>query len=71
MDENKRIEMIKKWQQLIYDEQAYTFCGHQQQDISTIRDLKIPGGIIISQAPLYNEWWVQKALIIYSISSLK
>jgi peptide/nickel transport system substrate-binding protein len=25
LDENKRIELIKRWQKLIYDEQPYTF----------------------------------------------
>lgn len=59
-DDTKRIEIIKKWQQLIYDEQPYTFLWSANSRY--IYDFRFKNTRWYAKAPSpnYNEWWVPK-----------
>jgi len=61
-DEAKRIELLKKWQQLIYDEQPYTFLWSAKSRY--IYDTRINNVKWYDKAPSpqYNEWQVPKLL---------
>ncbi|RPI15385.1 MAG: hypothetical protein EHM58_14245 [Ignavibacteriae bacterium] len=59
-DDNKRIEIIKKWQQLIYDEQPYTFLWSGQSRYIYDARFKNTRWYAVSPSPKYNEWWVPK-----------
>jgi peptide/nickel transport system substrate-binding protein len=58
MDENKRITMIKQWQQLIYDEQPYTFLWSPRARYIYDKRFKNARWYNIQPSPSYNEWWV-------------
>jgi peptide/nickel transport system substrate-binding protein len=60
LDENKRIELIKKWQKLIYDEQPYTFLWSPKARYIYDKRFKNARWYNIQPSPRYNEWWVPK-----------
>lgn len=60
MDENKRIEIIKKWQKLIYDEQPYTFLWSPTARYIYDKRFKNTRWYNYQPSPAYNEWWVPK-----------
>ncbi len=59
-DDSKRIEIIKKWQQLIYDEQPYTFLWSGNSRYIYDTRFKNTRWYAKSPSPQYNEWWVPK-----------
>jgi len=66
LDENKRVELIKKWQQVIYDEQPYTFLWSPKARY--IYDTRFKNARWYNQipSPSYNEWWVPKSVQKYT-----
>jgi len=58
MDETKRIALIKQWQQLIYDEQPYTFLWSPRARYIYDKRFKNARWYNIQPSPSYNEWWV-------------
>ncbi len=58
MDESKRIIMIKQWQQLIYDEQPYTFLWSSRARYIYDKRFKNTRWYNIQPSPTYSEWWV-------------
>jgi len=66
MDENKRIELIKKWQKLIYDEQPYTFLWSPTARYVYDKRFKNTRWYNYQPSPAYNEWWVPKATQKYT-----
>jgi peptide/nickel transport system substrate-binding protein len=60
MDENKRIDILKKWQKLIYDEQPYTFLWSSRSRYIYDMRFKNARWYNIQPSPSYNEWWVPK-----------
>lgn len=61
MDENKRIEIIKKWQKLIYDEQPYTFLWSPRARYIHDKRFKNTRWYNIQPSPSYNEWWTPQS----------
>ncbi len=61
MDENKRVNIIKQWQQLIYDEQPYTFLWSGRARYIYDKRFKNTRWYNIQPSPSYNEWWVPVA----------
>lgn len=57
MDENKRVELIKRWQQLIYDEQPYTFLWSSRARYISDKRFKNTRWYNYQPSPAYNEWW--------------
>jgi peptide/nickel transport system substrate-binding protein len=57
-DETKRIEIIKKWQQLVYDDQVYTFLWSPKARY--VYDMRFKNARFYAKrnSPLLNEWWV-------------
>jgi peptide/nickel transport system substrate-binding protein len=66
LDENKRIELIKKWQKLIYDEQPYTFLWSGKSRYIFDMRFKNARWYSYQPSPAYNEWWVPKATQKYT-----
>lgn len=57
MDEGKRIELIKRWQKLIYDEQPYTFLWSPRARYIYDKRFKNARWYNYQPSPSYNEWW--------------
>lgn len=57
MDESKRLEIIKRWQKLIYDEQPYTFLWSPRARYIHDKRFKNARWYNIQPSPSYNEWW--------------
>jgi peptide/nickel transport system substrate-binding protein len=57
MDEAKRIELIKRWQKLIYDEQPYTFLWSPRARYIYDKRFKNTRWYNYQPSPSYNEWW--------------
>jgi len=59
-DESKRIEIIKKWQQVIYDDQVYTFLWSSKARY--IYNSRFRNCMFYDKRNSYNlnEWWVPK-----------
>jgi peptide/nickel transport system substrate-binding protein len=57
MDENKRIDLIKRWQKLIYDEQPYTFLWSPRARYIYDKRFKNTRWYNYQPSPSYNEWW--------------
>ncbi|MCX7877513.1 MAG: ABC transporter substrate-binding protein [Ignavibacteria bacterium] len=66
MDEAKRIEIIKKWQQLIYDEQPYTFLWSPRSRYVYDSRFKNTRWYNYQPSPSYNEWWVPQGAQKYT-----
>ncbi len=58
MDENKRIAIIKEWQQLIHDEQPYSFLWSPRARYIYDKRFRNARWYNIQPSPSYNEWWV-------------
>jgi peptide/nickel transport system substrate-binding protein len=69
-DENKRIEIIKQWQKLIYDEQPYTFLWSTKARYVFSDRFKNARWYNKQPSPNFNEWWVPKATQKYTQSPL-
>jgi ABC-type transport system substrate-binding protein len=69
-DENKRIEIIKQWQKLIYDEQPYTFLWSTKARYVFSDRFKNARWYNKQPSPKFNEWWVPKATQKYTQSPL-
>lgn len=67
-DEAKRIEMLKKWQKLIYDEQPYTFLWSPKARYIYNDRFKNTRWYNRGNSPALNEWWVPKSLQKYTQS---
>ncbi len=65
-DETKRIEMIKKWQKLIYDEQPYTFLWSPKSRYIYNARFKNTRFYNRGSSPIVSEWWVPKGTQKYS-----
>lgn len=59
-DEAKRIEIIRKWQKLIYDEQPYTFLWSPKARYIYNNRFKNARWYSKQPSPTYSEWWVPK-----------
>jgi peptide/nickel transport system substrate-binding protein len=67
-DENKRIEILKEWQKVIYDQQPYTFLwSGKARYIFNVR-FKNTRWYNKQPSPNFNEWWVPKDLQKYTQS---
>jgi peptide/nickel transport system substrate-binding protein len=61
-DEAKRIEILKKWQELIFDEQPYTFMYSPQSRYVFGNRFKNVRWYPVQPSYSLNEWWVPKNL---------
>lgn len=68
-DEARRIEICKKWQKLIYDQQPYTFLWTPNSRYIYDFRFKDTRWYNKRPSPTYNEWWVPKASQKYSQNS--
>lgn len=59
-DESKRIDMLKKWQKLIYDEQPYTFLWSPKSRYIYNKRFKNTRFYSKGSSPVVTEWWVPK-----------
>ena len=66
IDENKRIEIIKKWQQVIYDDQAYTFLWSPLARYVYSDRFKNARFYSKRNSPKMNEWWVPQRMQKYT-----
>lgn len=57
-DENKRIDIIKRWQKLIYDDQVYTFLWSPKARYIYDTRFKNTRFYARRNSPMMNEWWV-------------
>ena len=60
-DENKRIDLIKRWQKLIYDEQPYTFLWSPKSRYIFDERFKNTRWYSRGSSPIVSEWWVPKS----------
>jgi peptide/nickel transport system substrate-binding protein len=58
VDENKRVDIVKKWQQVIYDDQVYTFLWSPNARYVYDTRFKNTRFYAKRNSPLLNEWWV-------------
>ena len=68
-DANKRIDLIKSWQKLIYDQQPYTFLWSSKSRYIYNSRYKNARWYSKSPSPTYNEWWVPKGSQKYTENS--
>ncbi len=68
-DEAKRIDLIKRWQKLIYDQQPYTFLWSSKSRYIYNNRYKNARWYSKSPSPTYNEWWVPKSVQKYTENS--
>lgn len=68
-DEAKRIDILKKWQKLLYDQQPYTFLWSSKSRYVYNKRFKNARWYSKSPSPTYNEWWVPKNLQKYTQNS--
>jgi peptide/nickel transport system substrate-binding protein len=59
-DEAKRVDIIKKWQKLIYDEQPYTFLWSPKSRYVYNKRFKNTRWYSRGGGPIVSEWWVPK-----------
>jgi peptide/nickel transport system substrate-binding protein len=64
-DENKRVELMKKWQQLIYDDQPYTFLWTQTSRYIYSDRFKNTRWYAYPSSAALNEWWAPKNMQRY------
>ncbi|MGH2575757.1 MAG: hypothetical protein ACRDFC_08685, partial [Ignavibacteria bacterium] len=67
-DENKRIDIIKRWQKLIYDEQPYTFLFSPKSRYVYNNRFKNTRWYSRGNSPKLDEWWVPKSSQKYTQS---
>lgn len=68
VDENKRVDIVKKWQQVIYDDQAYTFLWSPNARYVYDTRFKNTRFYAKRNSPLLNEWWVPISSQKYKVS---
>ncbi|MFI5144659.1 MAG: ABC transporter substrate-binding protein [Ignavibacteria bacterium] len=68
-DENKRVDLIKRWQKLIYEQQPYTFLWSSKSRYIYNSRYKNARWYSKSPSPTYNEWWVPKGSQKYTPNS--
>jgi peptide/nickel transport system substrate-binding protein len=64
-DENKRIEMLKRWQQIIYDDQVYTFLWSPKSRYIYNTRFKNTRWYAKRNSPILSEWWIPKSIQKY------
>jgi peptide/nickel transport system substrate-binding protein len=67
-DEGKRIQILKQWQKLIYDEQPYTFLWSTKARYVFNERFRNARWYAKQPSPNYNEWWVPRNLQKYTPS---
>jgi peptide/nickel transport system substrate-binding protein len=67
-DETKRIELLKKWQKLIYDEQPYTFLYSPKARYIYDKRFKNTRFYSRGNSPIMSEWWVPKGTQKYTMN---
>jgi peptide/nickel transport system substrate-binding protein len=65
-DEAKQIELIRKWQKLIYDEQPYTFLWSPKSRYIYNKRFKNARFYSRGSSPIVSEWWVPRGSQKYS-----
>lgn len=60
LDENKRVDIIKKWQKVVYDDQPYTFLWSPKSRYVYNKRFKNTRFYSKRNSPNLNEWWVPK-----------
>ena len=60
-DENERIELLKKWQKLIYDDQPTTFLWTEPSRYVYSDRFRNARWYAYPDSPLLNEWWTPTA----------
>jgi peptide/nickel transport system substrate-binding protein len=70
MDEAKRIEIIKRWQKLIYDEQPYTFLWSPRSRYIYDARFRNTRWYNTQPSPSYNEWWVPQDMQKFTKSAI-
>jgi peptide/nickel transport system substrate-binding protein len=66
-DEAKRIELMKRWQKIIYDEQPYTFLWSPTSRYVYDVRFKNTRWYARGNSPILSEWWVPKGTQKYSM----
>lgn len=64
-DDNKRKDILKKWQQIIYDDQPVTFLWTEPVRYLYSERFKNARWYAYPDSPLLNEWWVPGARQLY------
>lgn len=60
-DENQRVELLKKWQKIIYDDQPTTFLWSEPSRYLYSDRFKNTRWYAYPDSPLLNEWWTPAA----------
>lgn len=60
LDENKRADIIKRWQKVVYDDQPYTFLWSPKSRYVYNKRFKNTKFYSKRNSPNLNEWWVPK-----------
>lgn len=66
VDETKRIDIIKKWQQVVYDDQVYTFLWTPLARYVYSDRFRNTRFYAKRNSPLLNEWWVPSKMQKYT-----
>ncbi len=66
LDENKRIDILKRWQQIIYDDQVYTFLWNPKSRYIYNNRYRNTRFYSKRNSMEMNEWWVPKGSQKYS-----
>lgn len=64
-DDNKRMEILKKWQKIIYDDQPVTFLWSEPSRYLYSDRYRNTRWYSYPDSPLMNEWWVQSSKQMY------
>jgi peptide/nickel transport system substrate-binding protein len=67
-DETKRIDMLKRWQKLVYDEQPYTFLWSPKSRYIYDNRFRNARWYSKGSSPIMSEWWVPKGTQKYSMN---
>lgn len=65
-DEAKRIELLKKWQEIVYEEQPYTFLWSPKSRYVYDKRFKNTRWYSRGNSPIVSEWWIPKSLQKYT-----
>ncbi len=64
-DDNKRMEILKKWQKIVYDDQPVTFLWSEPSRYLYSDRYRNTRWYSYPDSPLMNEWWVQSSKQMY------
>jgi len=64
-DENKRMEILKKWQKIVYDDQPVTFLWSEPSRYLYNDRYRNTRWYPYPDSPLLNEWWVPSSRQLY------